>query len=249
MLARFVIHSHRLHAGLPNSRASRLVAWGGAFLLHTTAALALLLAWPQTREFMQQVNPIAVRLLAAPKPAEPIHPVSSPPQKTQAPRQVVQPVSSPPVTQVPLQPATPAPQPLLATTAPTASAFSVAPISVQRAPAATSSTDSASANPAPVAPRPALLVEAHLDANYLSNPKPIYPSVSRRQGETGVVRLRVHVGADGQALEVELKDSSGYPRLDQAAREAVAHWYFVPARRGDSPVASWVVVPIVFSLT
>jgi protein TonB len=71
---------------------------------------------------------------------------------------------------------------------------------------------------------------------------------SRRLGESGVVHLRVHVGADGAADKVELKSSSGFPRLDEAARETVARWHFVPARRGRTPVAAWVVVPIIFSL-
>ena len=31
-------------------------------------------------------------------------------------------------------------------------------------------------------------------------------------------------------------------------REAVARWRFVPARRGDSAIESWVLVPIVFKL-
>ena len=34
----------------------------------------------------------------------------------------------------------------------------------------------------------------------------------------------------------------------RAAREAVARWRFVPARRGDIAIESWVLVPIVFKL-
>lgn len=108
------------------------------------------------------------------------------------------------------------------------------------------------ANPAPVAP-PAPAVEpfseARFDADYLSNPKPPYPTASRRLGESGTVYLRVQVDADGHALKVELKKSCGFPRLDQSAQETVAAWRFVPARRGQAAVTSWVVVPIVFSLS
>jgi protein TonB len=85
-------------------------------------------------------------------------------------------------------------------------------------------------------------------ADYLANPAPEYPSLSRRAGEEGVVRLRVHVSSDGLPLEISLAASSGHPRLDQAARDAVADWRFVPARLGARPVAGWVVVPIFFSL-
>ena len=40
-------------------------------------------------------------------------------------------------------------------------------------------------------------------------------------GEEGVTLVRVLVKADGRAGEVELKRSSGYDRLDQAALRAV----------------------------
>ena len=101
--------------------------------------------------------------------------------------------------------------------------------------------------PIPV-PAPPAVTAARFDADYLSNPKPVYPSASRRLGEEGRVLLRVHVSAEGAALAVEIKHSSGFPRLDEAARAAVAQWRFVSARRGSEPVDSWVAVPIVFSL-
>jgi protein TonB len=104
--------------------------------------------------------------------------------------------------------------------------------------------------PAPtfVARASAQLIAARFDADYLNNPKPVYPPISRRLGEAGKVVLRVHVDAGGKALEVAVKNSSGYLRLDAIAREAVTQWRFVPARRGESAVAAWVLVPIVFSL-
>jgi protein TonB len=97
------------------------------------------------------------------------------------------------------------------------------------------------------APAPALIA-ARFDADYLDNPKPRYPHASRRLGEEGKVVLRVFVSADGDAKRVEVKHSSGFQRLDQAAEQAVARWRFVPARRGEQAMTAWVVVPIVFSL-
>jgi protein TonB len=102
--------------------------------------------------------------------------------------------------------------------------------------------------PVQVPPAPAPVTAARVDADYLHNPKPVYPVFSRRMNEEGKVQLRVRVSADGAALEVEIRQSSGFPRLDAAAREAVAKWRFVPARRGDDAVESWVGVPIVFKL-
>ena len=56
------------------------------------------------------------------------------------------------------------------------------------------------------------------------------------------------VSAAGAAERVEVKASSGSPRLDDAALEAVRRWRFVPARRGADAVAGWALVPVVFEL-
>jgi protein TonB len=94
--------------------------------------------------------------------------------------------------------------------------------------------------PAPSQPR--------FDADYLNNPVPRYPPLSRRLREEGVVMLRVYVLPSGLPDAVELKRSSGSARLDESALSAVRQWRFVPARSGDVAVAAWVVVPIAFSL-
>lgn len=86
------------------------------------------------------------------------------------------------------------------------------------------------------------------DADYLDNPKPNYPPLSRRLREEGVVLIRVHVQPNGLPDEVELKRSSGSARLDDSALAAVKRWKFVPATSAGSAVAAWVVVPIAFSL-
>ncbi len=85
-------------------------------------------------------------------------------------------------------------------------------------------------------------------ADYLANPAPAYPLMSRRLGEEGTVTLRVRVGPDGLPRDILLQSGSGHARLDQAARDAVAAWRFAPARLGSKSVAGWVVVPIHFSL-
>ena len=90
--------------------------------------------------------------------------------------------------------------------------------------------------------------QPRFDAGYLKNPAPAYPSASRRLGEEGRVVLRVLVESDGRPGEVAIKTSSGFPRLDQAAEDAVRRWKFVPARKGDEAVRAAVLVPIVFNL-
>jgi protein TonB len=86
------------------------------------------------------------------------------------------------------------------------------------------------------------------DAAYLSNPPPAYPPAARRAGQQGTVTLRVLVKRDGLPLKVEVEKSSGSSQLDDAARDTVWGWRFVPARQGGDPIESWVRVPVVFRL-
>ena len=60
--------------------------------------------------------------------------------------------------------------------------------------------------------------------------------------------LRVLVSAAGAPERVEVRASSGSPRLDGAALETVRRWRFVPARQGTDAVSAWVLVPLSFSL-
>lgn len=101
---------------------------------------------------------------------------------------------------------------------------------------------------APATPEEATL-PPRFDADYLDNPSPRYPPLSRKLAEQGRVLLRVMVTASGRAQRVQIERSSGYSRLDDAAVEAVTDWRFVPARQGSQAVAAQVLVPIVFSLT
>ncbi|WP_232756683.1 energy transducer TonB [Thauera phenolivorans] len=89
---------------------------------------------------------------------------------------------------------------------------------------------------------------ARYDADYLHNPAPAYPAASRRLNEQGTVLLRVRVGRDGRAREIEMLEGSGSPRLDRAASEAVRRWRFVPASEDGAAVDSWLRVPIAFRL-
>ena len=86
------------------------------------------------------------------------------------------------------------------------------------------------------------------DADYLNNPKPPYPPMSRRLGEQGKVVLRVLISADGTAQKAEIRQSSGFERLDQAALATVLKWRYVPGKRGGVPEAMWFNVPINFVL-
>jgi protein TonB len=102
---------------------------------------------------------------------------------------------------------------------------------------------------APTAPAAQPRVELpSSDADYLHNPKSEYPRVSRQRNEQGRVVLRVFIGVDGTAQQAEIKQSSGYERLDQAALATVKSWRYVPGKRGGVPEAMWFNVPINFVL-
>lgn len=86
------------------------------------------------------------------------------------------------------------------------------------------------------------------NADYLQNPKPAYPPLSKRLGEQGKVVVRVLIGADGQPQKAELRQSSGFERLDQAALATVLKWRYLPGKRGGVTEDMWFNVPINFVL-
>lgn len=67
-------------------------------------------------------------------------------------------------------------------------------------------------------------------------------------GEQGKVMLRVLISVDGRPEQIELKQSSGFDRLDRQARETVLRWRFVPGKRNGVAEAMWYLVPINFVL-
>jgi protein TonB len=192
-----------------------------AVALHAIVGTALL-SYAPARSALLSVAPIMVSLVSPPKPE------ATPPVEPPKPKQVVKPRPKPPeplpVITAPIE--TPSPSPVLAPPPPPPPPPEPAPI----------------AAPAPVVTAPIFA------ADYLDNPPPYYPQLARRAGEQGRVVLRVLVNPAGKADEVEIRTSSGHPRLDESARDTVRRWRFVPATRGDEPVPAWVLIPISFRL-
>lgn len=204
---------------VPLARGERLANAALVVLLHLLLAYAMLYVSVKN-ELITLPPSISVRLLPMieEKP-EPAKPLPPPPKPQ---------VRKPPVAQ---------PQPVLAVASPTAtSSFTVAPQPPAPPP-----------QPVVAPPAPVAVVAARFDADYLHNPKPVYPALSRRMNEEGKVLLKVRVSAQGTALDVAISKSSGFPRLDAAAVDAVTRWRFVPAKRGDEAVDSSVIVPITFA--
>lgn len=212
----------------------------------TTISLALIQAEPAVAPVAPAPAPVAPQPPTPPKlKEEKVEPPPEPPPKPQPrPEPSTKPKPTPPTP-------TPTPRPKLTQSASalsqpeSAPEPSAAPAPAAPAPPASPTAPAVTAAPAAAA---AALTAARFDAAYLNNPSPAYPMLSRRLREEGEVMLRVLVAADGQPKRIEVRTGSGSNRLDRAAEDAVARWRFVPARRGDSAVEAWVLVPIVFKL-
>ena len=220
----------------PASARARLVSATAIVALHAAVFGALWQLEP-VRSALTSVAPIMVSVV---EPARP---------KIEAP----EPLPPKPVARKPVTPR-PQPQPVAAPPAPVLSAAPEAPAVQtvsQRAPAPVEPAPVAAPAPVVVAtapPAPVPVTLPRFDADYLNNPPPAYPPISRRMREEGKVVLRVHVNIRGLPDDVQVRTSSGSDRLDGAAQDVVRRWKFVPARRGETPVDAWVLVPISFTL-
>ena len=181
-----------------------------------------LLLWAIQSGLARQVvklteNTVEALLLSdnSPKPPPPPPPApKTPPPPTPAPTAPapVMPSTTAPVISVPVAAATPAPAP--STTAP----------------------------PAPPAPAAPPVKTAAVIQPGATCAKPDYPSASRRLEEEGTVTLRFLIGTDGRVLQAEIDKTSGYPRLDDAARNGLAKCQFRPGTVDGKPEQSWASI-------
>jgi periplasmic protein TonB len=196
-----------------------------------------------------------------------VEPVIEPPKVIQAaPPPVPVPAVKPPLNPSP-KPAPPAKATPAATTplpvalnnptpAPNASTGSAAPAAATppapAAVAADTAAQTASAAPPTAAPaaakapaQPAVTLQPSTDADHADTQYRIaLPAISARLGEYGRVLVRVQVGTDGRALQVQLLKSSGYARLDDNALATVARWRFKPGSVNGVPTVGWVEQPV-----
>jgi protein TonB len=86
---------------------------------------------------------------------------------------------------------------------------------------------------------------SHLDCRII---EPDYPLLSKRRDETGTVYVSFVVGLTGQIQNIELKKSSGYGRLDDAALEAMRESSCKPYLENGEPVRAAYTQPFNFSL-
>ena len=239
MFTRAAVHSLPQNPRVPRVLDSLRWALVGSLLLHG-AAMAWMLreAEPVAEEAVPLVQ---VAILEVPRTSVPAEARPPEPVRAEVPRPVAVQASEGRPKPEPVPEKRPEPEP------------EVIPQEVPRSPieAREVTPPDPDARLAPAArrePAPAAVTPPAFEADYLENPPPAYPRLSRRLREEGEVELRVRVSPAGEALAVELARSSGSGRLDQAALQAVRSWRFEPARRGAQAVEAWVRVPILFKL-
>ena len=192
-----------------------------------------------------RVEPPEPAATPAPRPARP------PPAAAQAApareRPAAAPLPEPPPAPAPAAPPalppTPAAEPAPTSTQPTTPSNAItsaatAGASTPPAPGAVAAT-AAPAVATRDAGRGSARSAPHVDATWSGNVPPPYPTMARRMGDQGEVRLDVHVGADGRVTEVRLRQSSGSTLLDRTAIDTVRKWRFKPATVDGQPVAEW----------
>lgn len=196
------------------------------------------------RRAVELVVPVSVlsEVIEAPQPQV----TPTPPQ----PRPQPAPAPAPKAAPQPQPAAQTAPQPVaVATPTPTPQAPATVTEPQPPAPPETAIANAPPAAPTPAAPpAPPKLELPSSSADYLNNPPPPYPPLSKRLGEQGKVVVRAFIEANGTATKAEIRTSSGYERLDQAALQTVLKWRYVPGKRAGAAEAMWFNVPIHFVL-
>ncbi len=197
------------------------------------------------RRAVELVVPVAVlsELIETPQPQVLPEPPQPKPQPAPAPKASPQPKPAAQSGPQPVAIATPIPEPQAPTgvvepqpPAPPTNAVAVA-------------AEPSVATPAPTASAaPPKLELPSSSADYLNNPPPPYPPLSKRLGEQGKVVVRAFIETNGTASKAEIRTSSGYERLDQTALQTVLKWRYVPGKRAGVPEAMWFNVPISFVL-
>jgi len=219
-------------------RQRGLVGWSASILLHA-GLLIFGVAWLiQPARFHVEAGKTSTEMELT------IESVSVPPVTVPAPTPPPVPVPSPPVQPVPL------PVPIRPEVAATPEAIFTPPLPSTVVPSKPLSAKPLASPKASPAKETSSASKGAIQAqpDELHNEPPAYPEESRAAREQGVVILRVEVTAAGEPATVSILKSSGYFRLDQAARRAVQRWKFHPALTAGLPVSSEADVPVHFKL-
>ncbi len=213
-----------------------VVIAGGVVLFHAAALWALQSGL--LRRAAEVVIPVEIisQLIEPPKPAPPPPPPPPPP-----PEKKVAKVPPPPRPQAIREPKpTPAPNAPTGSVEPPPPPAPVPPPAPEPPPA-----------PPPAPPAPKLVEVSEGQTQYVREPRVVFPAMSKRLGESGVVIVAVYFNSAGIPKRAEIFKSSGYERLDQAAREALMSSQVTPFRQPGANEATVYMLkaPIRFNLS
>lgn len=85
-------------------------------------------------------------------------------------------------------------------------------------------------------------------ADFKSCAKPVWPAQSLRDGNTGAVDLNFLIDKEGRVRDSSIRQSSGFPALDEAARSGISKCSFKPATENGQPVEGWMRMRYVWQL-
>ena len=94
-------------------------------------------------------------------------------------------------------------------------------------------------------PLPSIRREARLLTGDLQPP---YPLVEERAQRGGVVRVRVHIGANGRVIRVDRLDATSNAFWRATERQALSRWRFRPATLDGRPVETSKVMTVTFRI-
>ena len=177
----------------------------------------------------QLAAPAAIQSTPVPPPPKPVPP---------------KPISKPKPTAQPRVKAAPTPLPETSAPSPVAAAAPEEPAPPSPPVAAAPNAE------APAVGRPTMALNApkdvaHLECNIVT---PDYPMLSKRRGESGRALVKFVVGLTGKIENIELKQSSGSSRLDDAALDAMRSSTCKPYKENGEAIRAAYSQPFVFGL-
>ncbi len=211
--------------------------------LHIAAGIAVLRLVDRPPVPAVAARELTVSLIAP--PAAPVAVPVAAPEPKPVPKPTPKPVVKHTVT--PRPPIVP-PSQVLATQAPSQTTVAAPPAAPTTPPAPSEAAADAAAAPSAAPSRAssgAPISVAHLTCD---GDPPAYPMLSKRRGEAGTVIVAITVDTHGVVRSATLRQSSGFPRLDEAALEAARERSCQPYVENGTPVAATALLPFAFHL-
>jgi protein TonB len=108
-----------------------------------------------------------------------------------------------------------------------------------------------STTPTKVKPGPQVVDSKKLDnSNFkpFGNKKPIYPSLARKSGVEGWVKVKVLVSNRGKVIQVEVIDYRGHPSFKEATITVAKKWRFPAPIAGGKRIKAWYTKKVGFKI-